>query len=79
MVHAMTQTDEKDVILSNQSLALLDELSVGAFTVDVNRKVKSMNLSAQALMGLREKDVIGKGLPRYLYRRPLYGHLSPQK
>lgn len=41
-------------------MALLDELSVGAFTVDVHRKVKSMNLSAQALMGLKEKDVIGK-------------------
>jgi two-component system response regulator HydG len=49
-----------DVILSDQSLALLDELSVGAFTVDVHRKVKSMNLSAQALMGLKEKDIIGK-------------------
>lgn len=41
-------------------MALLDELSVGAFTVDVHRKVKSMNLSAQALMGLKEKDIIGK-------------------
>jgi len=56
----MTTTDENNVILSNQSLALLDELSVGAFTVDVNRKVKSMNMSAQALMGLKEKDIIGK-------------------
>ena len=51
---------DNDVILSDQSLALLDELSVGAFTVDVHRKVKSMNLSAQALMGFKEKDVIGK-------------------
>lgn len=51
---------DNDVILSDQSLALLDELSVGAFTVDVHRKVKSMNLSAQALMGLKEKDIIGK-------------------
>lgn len=51
---------DNDVILSDQSLALLDELSVGAFTVDVHRKVKSMNLSAQALMGLKENDVIGK-------------------
>ncbi len=56
----MPETRENDVILSDQSLALLDELSVGAFTVDVQRKVKSMNLSAQALMGLKENEVIGK-------------------
>ncbi|MEN8244571.1 MAG: sigma 54-interacting transcriptional regulator [Thermodesulfobacteriota bacterium] len=56
----MAKTDKNNVILSDQSLALLDELNVGAFTVDVNRKVKSMNLSAQALMGLKEKDVLGK-------------------
>jgi PAS domain S-box-containing protein len=46
-----------DVIRSDQSLAILDELGVGAFTVDLGRKVKSMNLSAQALMGLKENDV----------------------
>ena len=28
-----------DVIRSDQSLAILDELGVGAFTVDLNRKV----------------------------------------
>lgn len=56
----MAKTDKNNVILSDQSLALLDELNVGAFTVDVDRKVKSMNLSAQALMGLKEKDVLGK-------------------
>ncbi len=46
-----------DVIRSDQSLAILDELGVGAFTVDLNRKVKSMNLTAQSLMGLKENDV----------------------
>ena len=46
-----------DVIRSDQSLAILDELGVGAFKVDLNRKVKAMNLSAQALMGLKENDV----------------------
>ncbi len=56
----MSETHKYDVILSDQSLALLDELNVGAFTVDVHRKVKSMNLSAQALMGLKESEVIGK-------------------
>lgn len=46
-----------DVIRSDQSLVILDELGVGAFTVDLNRKVKAMNLSAQTLMGLKENDV----------------------
>jgi len=46
-----------DVIRSDQSLAILDELGVGAFTVNLGRKVQSMNLTAQALMGLKENDV----------------------
>ena len=46
-----------DVIRSDQSLAILDELGVGAFTVNLDRKVKSMNLTAQALMGLKETEV----------------------
>jgi len=46
-----------DVIRSDQSLAILDELGVGAFTVNLSRKVRSMNLTAQALMGLKENDV----------------------
>ena len=54
----MTREQKKiDVIRSDQSLAILDELGVGAFTVDLSRKVKSMNLTAQALMGLKENDV----------------------
>ena len=40
-----------DVIRSNQFLTILDELGVGAFTVDLNRKVKSMNLAAQDMIG----------------------------
>jgi two-component system response regulator HydG len=46
-----------DVIRSDQSLAILDELGVGAFTVDLNHKVKAINLRAQALMGLKENEV----------------------
>ena len=48
------------VIRSDQSMAILDELNVGAITVDIHRKVTAMNLSAQALMGLKEHDVTGK-------------------
>lgn len=43
-----------------QWLELLDELNVGAFTVDLNRQVQSMNFSAQALMGFKEHEVIGR-------------------
>jgi len=57
----MSQNQRKnDVIRSDQSLAILDELGVGAFTVNQDRQVTTMNLRAQALMGLKEKDVQGQ-------------------
>jgi len=57
----MSQNQRKnDVIRSDQSLAILDELGVGAFTVNLDRQVTTMNLRAQALMGLKEKDVQGQ-------------------
>ncbi|MGB5156673.1 sigma 54-interacting transcriptional regulator [Desulfobacterium sp. N47] len=43
-------------IKSDQLLELFDELNIGAFTVDIHRKVSSMNLTAQALMGLKEAE-----------------------
>ena len=47
-------------IQCQQWLELLEELNIGAFVVDFNRRVLSMNYSAQALMGLRESDVVGR-------------------
>ncbi len=44
----------------DQWLELLDELSIGAFTVDSNHKITSMNYTAQALMGLKENEVLGQ-------------------
>lgn len=41
-------------------LALLDELNIGAFAVGLNRRIEAINYSAQALMGLKEKEVIGE-------------------
>ncbi|UCE51783.1 MAG: sigma 54-interacting transcriptional regulator [Desulfobacterales bacterium] len=38
----------------------MDELNIGAFTVNVQRQVSSMNLSAQALIGLKDTEAIGK-------------------
>ncbi len=47
-------------ILCDQWLNILDELNIGAFTVDNRRQVSSMNYSAQALIGLRDSESIGK-------------------
>jgi PAS domain S-box-containing protein len=43
-----------------QWLQILDELNIGAFTVDVQRHVAAMNLSAQALIGQKDTEAIGK-------------------
>jgi PAS domain-containing protein len=43
-----------------QWLHILDELNIGAFTVNIQRQVSSMNLSAQALIGLKDTDAIGR-------------------
>ena len=44
----------------DQWLTILDELNIGAFTVNTRRRVSSMNFSAQALMGIKEHEAIGK-------------------
>jgi PAS domain S-box-containing protein len=59
MLPKTTNKDRKHV-LSDQWLEVLDELNVGAFTVDNHRKISSMNCTAQALMGLKETEVLGK-------------------
>jgi PAS domain S-box-containing protein len=41
-------------------LAILDELNIGAFMVGRHRRVESLNLSAQAMIGVRGNDAIGK-------------------
>ncbi|MDY6974068.1 MAG: sigma 54-interacting transcriptional regulator, partial [Thermodesulfobacteriota bacterium] len=51
---------QRNSILSDQSLEILDELNIGAFTVNLQRRITSMNFSAQALMELKEYEVVGK-------------------
>lgn len=41
-------------------LAILDELNIGAFMVGPHRRVESLNLSAQAMIGVRGSDAIGR-------------------
>ena len=41
-------------------LELLDELNIGAFAVSFDRQITAINYTAQALMGLKESEVIGE-------------------
>jgi PAS domain S-box-containing protein len=47
-------------ISCDQWLHILDELNIGAFTVDIQRRVSSMNYSAQTLIGLKDTEAIGR-------------------
>jgi PAS domain S-box-containing protein len=47
-------------ISCDEWLHILDELNIGAFTVDMQRRISSMNHSAQALIGLKDTETIGK-------------------
>ena len=47
-------------IRCDQWLTVLDELNIGAFTVDIDHRISSINYSAQALMGLKEGEVVGQ-------------------
>jgi PAS domain S-box-containing protein len=47
-------------IACEQWLAILDELSIGAFIVDRERRIASLNLSAQAMIGIRGSEAVGR-------------------
>lgn len=47
-------------IRCDQWLELLDELSIGAFIVNCDRRIESINYTALALMGLRVTEAVGK-------------------
>jgi PAS domain S-box-containing protein len=53
-------TQPGDNISCEHWLQILDELTIGAFTVDEKRHVSAMNLSAQALIGQKDSEAIGK-------------------
>lgn len=50
----------KQMILCGQWVALLDQINIGAFTIDAHRHITSFNLSVEAITGLKESDVLGK-------------------
>ncbi len=41
-------------------LAILDELNIAAFIVGRNRRIEALNLSAQAMIGVRGNDAVGR-------------------
>ena len=54
-------SDLKDFnILCDQSLKLLDQLNIAAFTVDLDRKITTINHAAVTLMELEGVDIIGR-------------------
>jgi PAS domain S-box-containing protein len=74
---------EQTRIRCDQWLEILDELNVGAFTVDNQRRVASMNLNAQSLIGMRDTEAVGKdcrevfvGVP-CLAKCPFKGSVDP--
>jgi PAS domain S-box-containing protein len=58
MIHAPVFSG--NAISCEQWLGLLDELNVAAFMVDRNRRIASLNLSAQAMIGIRGSEAVGK-------------------
>jgi PAS domain S-box-containing protein len=55
------KTDLKDFnILCDQSLKLLDQLNIAAFTVDLDRKITTINRAAVSLMELEGVNIIGR-------------------
>ena len=55
----MTETLKKQLhLVSNQWLEVLDELNIGAMTVDLDHHITAINHCAQALIGLRVNEVL---------------------
>lgn len=50
----------KQMMLCDQWVDLLDQINIGAFTIDVERRITSFNLSVQAMTGQKESDILGK-------------------
>jgi len=51
---------EDRLIYYDQFRALFDDLDIGVFTVDSQRRVTSFNRAVQLLTGYQEEDVVGK-------------------
>lgn len=57
------KTDPPNVdkhLRSDQWLNVLDELNIGALLIDIQKRITAMNCTAQALLGLKEDEALGK-------------------
>ncbi|NOY70011.1 MAG: PAS domain S-box protein [Deltaproteobacteria bacterium] len=62
----------KKTILCEQWIQLIDQLNIGAFTIDLDRRITSFNRSVQSLTGLKESKVIGKDCREVFSDVPCY-------
>jgi len=60
MKTTMQPDHQQQGIQCDQWLNVMDELNIGAFVADNHRRITAINLSAQALLGLREPEVINQ-------------------
>lgn len=60
-------------ILCDQWIQMLDQLNIGAFTIDLNRKITSFNRNLQSLLGIEDVDAIGKDCREIFIGIPCHG------
>ena len=60
MTTAMSPPHHRLGIRCDHWLDVMDELNIGAFVADSSRRITAINLSAQALLGLREPEVVDR-------------------
>ena len=60
MTTAMSPPHHRLGIRCDHWLDVMDELNIGAFVADGSRRITAINLSAQALLGLREPEVVDR-------------------
>ena len=56
-------------------LNVMEELNIGAFVADGSRRITAINLSAQALLGLREPEVVNRDCREVFTGVPLHGRM----
>lgn len=60
MTTGIQPAHQRQGIRCDHWLNVMDELNIGAFVADSHRRITAINLSAQALLGLREHEVINQ-------------------
>ena len=61
-------------ILHGQFSQLLENLGIGVFTVDIERRITSFNETVQRLTGFKENEVIGKKCYEVFFSDLCHGH-----